>query len=127
MEDEKRIRERAHQIWEHEGRPEGRHEEHWSQARRQIETEDGAATASEAPTPTAPDHGGTAPAEAAAAVANVERRHGSEGVTAPTEPAASSGSPTPAAPDGGGTTPGEAAAAAANPTGRRSGGRSRRR
>lgn len=31
------IRERAHQLWEEQGRPEGRHEEHWEQARREIE------------------------------------------------------------------------------------------
>ncbi len=29
---EHRIREHAHAIWEREGRPEGRHEEHWRQA-----------------------------------------------------------------------------------------------
>lgn len=27
-----RIRQRAHQLWEQEGRPEGRHDEHWKQA-----------------------------------------------------------------------------------------------
>lgn len=30
------ISQRAHQIWEQEGRPEGRHEEHWLQAERDI-------------------------------------------------------------------------------------------
>ncbi|WP_207478782.1 DUF2934 domain-containing protein [Arenibaculum pallidiluteum] len=33
---EDRIRQRAYEIWEKEGRPEGRHDQHWSQA----ETED---------------------------------------------------------------------------------------
>ncbi|WP_210526172.1 DUF2934 domain-containing protein [Rubellimicrobium arenae] len=33
---EQRIRERAHAIWEQEGRPDMRHEEHWHQARREI-------------------------------------------------------------------------------------------
>jgi hypothetical protein len=28
------IRARAHAIWEHEGQPEGRHEDHWAQAER---------------------------------------------------------------------------------------------
>lgn len=34
---EERIRQRAHAIWEAEGRPEGRHEAHWQQARAEIE------------------------------------------------------------------------------------------
>jgi hypothetical protein len=38
---ERRIRERAYFIWEHEGRPEGRHLEHWRRARVHIEEEDG--------------------------------------------------------------------------------------
>lgn len=37
---EERIRRRAHEIWEREGRPEGLHEVHWLQARREIEAED---------------------------------------------------------------------------------------
>ena len=40
---EERIRERAYAIWEQQGRPEGGREEHWEQARREIEAEgDGA-------------------------------------------------------------------------------------
>ncbi len=34
---EERIRARAHQIWEEEGRPEGRHHEHWRQACEEID------------------------------------------------------------------------------------------
>jgi hypothetical protein len=34
---EAKIRARAHEIWEHEGRPAGRAEAHWEQARREIE------------------------------------------------------------------------------------------
>jgi hypothetical protein len=34
---EDRIRQLAHRIWEHEGRPDGRHHEHWEQARREME------------------------------------------------------------------------------------------
>jgi hypothetical protein len=34
---EDRIRELAHRIWEHEGRPHGRHDEHWEQACREME------------------------------------------------------------------------------------------
>ncbi|WFU12688.1 DUF2934 domain-containing protein (plasmid) [Rhizobium sp. CB3090] len=36
---EKEIRERAYAIWENEGRPEGRHLEHWERAERQISGE----------------------------------------------------------------------------------------
>jgi hypothetical protein len=39
MSNEDRIRRRAHEIWEREGRPEGRHAEHWARARREIEAE----------------------------------------------------------------------------------------
>jgi len=31
-----RIRQRANEIWESEGRPEGRHDDHWLQAEREI-------------------------------------------------------------------------------------------
>ncbi len=34
-----RIRERAHEIWEREGRPEGRDVEHWQMAVAEIEAE----------------------------------------------------------------------------------------
>lgn len=37
---ESRIRERAHQIWEREGRPEGREAAHWEMAKEQIAIED---------------------------------------------------------------------------------------
>ena len=50
--DEDRIRRRAHELWEHEGRPVGRHEEHWARARREVEAEDGGGPA---PEPAAPD------------------------------------------------------------------------
>src|SRR5437763_1846772 len=33
---ESRIRQRAHQIWEEEGRPEGRDREHWVRASREV-------------------------------------------------------------------------------------------
>ncbi len=35
-----RIRKRAHEIWEQEGRPEGRQREHWARATREIQMED---------------------------------------------------------------------------------------
>lgn len=36
---QERIRERAQAIWEREGRPEGRHEDHWGQAEKEINAE----------------------------------------------------------------------------------------
>jgi hypothetical protein len=39
-EHERRIRDRAHQIWEREGRPQGRDHEHWEQARRELDQYD---------------------------------------------------------------------------------------
>jgi len=37
---ESRIRRRAHEIWEHEGRPEGRSEAHWELASEEIAIQD---------------------------------------------------------------------------------------
>ena len=37
----RRIEERAHRLWEEEGRPEGRADAHWEQARAIIALEDG--------------------------------------------------------------------------------------
>lgn len=34
--DEEAIRRRAHEIWEREGRPEGREAEHWERARAEL-------------------------------------------------------------------------------------------
>jgi hypothetical protein len=31
-----RIKQRAYEIWEGEGRPEGRHDEHWQQAKGEV-------------------------------------------------------------------------------------------
>ncbi len=36
MDREQKIRERANQIWEEEGRPEGSQEEHWRRAEEEI-------------------------------------------------------------------------------------------
>ncbi|HYC03004.1 MAG TPA: DUF2934 domain-containing protein [Azospirillaceae bacterium] len=38
-EDDERIRQRAHQIWESEGRPEGREQAHWDMARELVAQE----------------------------------------------------------------------------------------
>jgi hypothetical protein len=37
--EEQTVRERAHAIWEAEGRPEGRHAEHWQMALSELERE----------------------------------------------------------------------------------------
>jgi hypothetical protein len=37
---EKRIRERAHRIWEEEGRPEGKEAQHWDLAKLAVAQED---------------------------------------------------------------------------------------
>jgi hypothetical protein len=36
-----RIKQRAYDYWEEEGRPRGRHKEHWLRAEREIAAEDG--------------------------------------------------------------------------------------
>jgi hypothetical protein len=38
----RRIQDRAHAIWEREGRPHGRDAQHWSEAEREIAAEDDA-------------------------------------------------------------------------------------
>ncbi len=40
---EARLRQRAHQIWELEGRPSGRHHEHWLQAESELAEEEAVA------------------------------------------------------------------------------------
>jgi hypothetical protein len=36
---QERIRRRAHEIWEREGRPDGQHEAHWQKAAQELESE----------------------------------------------------------------------------------------
>jgi hypothetical protein len=36
-----RVRRRAYEIWEREGRPGGRHDDHWGRAAEEIAAEDG--------------------------------------------------------------------------------------
>lgn len=36
---EQKIRERAHAIWQDEGQPHGRHDDHWDQASREFDAE----------------------------------------------------------------------------------------
>ena len=37
---EQEVRERAHQIWERQGKPEGREEEFWKLAEQELRNED---------------------------------------------------------------------------------------
>ncbi|KGF69183.1 hypothetical protein LL06_12450 [Hoeflea sp. BAL378] len=46
---DKSIRERAYEIWESEGRPEGREAQHWEQARAELASLTGAGEANQAP------------------------------------------------------------------------------
>jgi hypothetical protein len=52
-ENEQKIRDRAYALWESEGRPEGRHGDHWHQATRELD-EPPAPPASEDPSPKRP-------------------------------------------------------------------------
>ncbi|MGN6551425.1 MAG: DUF2934 domain-containing protein [Pararhizobium sp.] len=56
MDREERIRRRAHEIWEREGRPEGREQEHWDKAVQDVEAEE--SEASRGPTHSDPVVGG---------------------------------------------------------------------
>jgi hypothetical protein len=47
MDREEQIRQRAHRMWEEEGRPEGRHAEHWARAAAEL---DGGGAAQDRPT-----------------------------------------------------------------------------
>lgn len=67
---ERRIRERAYEIWVREGRPHGRDAEHWQRAEAEISSESGIAAdraaarskpRSEAPPAAAPLHSRAAP------------------------------------------------------------------
>lgn len=60
-----RIRERAHNIWERDGRPEGMAEVHWIQACREIEAEEQAADAARTSAPGGRRRKTTSPAPAA--------------------------------------------------------------
>lgn len=50
LKDEARIRTRAYEIWEQEGRPDGEHANHWQQALAQLAVEDGKDNQKDPPT-----------------------------------------------------------------------------
>lgn len=58
-EKQKQIEERARQIWQREGRPEGRAEAHWKQAEQELAAEAGQAGSAEQPAPYVPADEGT--------------------------------------------------------------------
>ncbi|MTE01104.1 DUF2934 domain-containing protein [Paracoccus sp. YIM 132242] len=62
MMDDDRISHRAHQIWEAEGRPEGRDAQHWAQAQDELRREGilGDDSLSELDADTVPDDNGKA-------------------------------------------------------------------
>jgi len=53
----KQVEERAYALWEGEGRPDGRHLDHWLQAEAEITPGGGAADGSSPPSPMAPPGG----------------------------------------------------------------------
>ena len=55
--DEAAIADRAYDIWQEAGSPHGSHEEHWSQARRELQDKAGTASPAGSPplTPTTPE------------------------------------------------------------------------
>ena len=57
---EERIRRRAHELWEREGRPDGREAEHWDVAERELER-DAAASVAEGGLKVAPYNDPTRP------------------------------------------------------------------
>jgi hypothetical protein len=60
---EQKIRERAHVLWETEGRPEGREHDHWREAERQVVAEEAGEGQPQAPDEAAVGSQGGPPAD----------------------------------------------------------------
>jgi hypothetical protein len=60
---EQKIRERAHVLWEAEGRPEGREHDHWREAERQVVAEEAGEGQPQAPDEAAVGSQGGPPAD----------------------------------------------------------------
>jgi hypothetical protein len=60
---ERKIRDRAHRLWEDEGRPEGRQLAHWGEAERQVLAEEAAGWRPEAPDDVSTETHGSPPAD----------------------------------------------------------------
>jgi len=56
-----RIRRRAHEIWEREGRPHGKDAEHWERAQREVDAEASAEIAAATAKPKSSRAGGKQP------------------------------------------------------------------
>jgi hypothetical protein len=67
-ETERRVRERAYEIWLREGKPHGRHAQHWEAAQAEIAAEEREEKASSAAARPAPSPGEAAPERPAAPV-----------------------------------------------------------
>ena len=46
QEQHRRVEQRAYALWQAEGQPDGRHEEHWQRAVREVEVEETASVGS---------------------------------------------------------------------------------
>jgi len=82
---QERIRQRAHAIWEREGRRDGEHERHWHQAAGEIDAEDATQAARPARKPAAPRKTAAGPVKEARAKAKAAK---------PAKAAAGSAAPT---------------------------------
>lgn len=83
---DEQIRQRAHEIWEREGRPEGKEKEHWERAEREIGDEAEGITAG---SPFAADQAGNLPP--LAEVPAVKKKASAKPKTAPKTEIASGG------------------------------------
>jgi hypothetical protein len=81
MPDEEHIRRRAHEIWEREGQPEGRHEEHWERARREVKAEKAGLLPEPAAPGASPADVDTTPGQAGSGQAGGERPPPDAGAT----------------------------------------------
>ncbi|GGE36748.1 hypothetical protein GCM10007276_12780 [Agaricicola taiwanensis] len=70
MDENERIRQRAHQIWIEEGKPEGRAEDHWQMARQLVAIEDAPGDDLK-PNPLTEPHSDEAPVEEASIQENL--------------------------------------------------------
>lgn len=85
-----RINRRAHEIWEREGHPHGRHDEHWAQAEAEIRAEDAGKPAKPASTRKSGAKGTRAAAEDMSAV---EAGDDAAAKSTPTKPKAPKAAP----------------------------------
>lgn len=84
---QRKIERRANEIWQREGRPDGRADEHWRLATAEIEAEEAAqvSLASAAPEPQpAPEEAAAKPAAKAAPKRSTKSRSASAGTKAET-------------------------------------------